>query len=66
MSEEGGGFGYSVAERFFGFILVVVGILVGYYTFTSVESLANFTGLFGFLSIIIVIVGIILITAKTE
>ena len=65
MSEEGG-FGVALAERFFGFMLVIIGGLATYYTFTSTEALEAFTWFFGFLSIILVALGLFLITAKTE
>jgi hypothetical protein len=63
---EGGGFGITVAEKFFGFILMVIGVLATYYTFTSIDNLGAFTGFFGFLSIILLALGIFLIIAKTE
>jgi len=65
MSEEGG-FGVAVAERFFGLMLVIIGGLAMYYTFTSTDALEAFTWFFGFLSIILVALGLFLITAKTE
>jgi hypothetical protein len=65
MSEEVG-FGLTVAEKFFGLILLIVGALATYYTFTSTQALGDYTGFFGFLSIILLVLGIILITAKTE
>jgi len=65
MSEEGG-FGVALAERFFGLMLVIIGGLATYYTFTSTEALEAFTWFFGFLSIILVALGLFLITAKTE
>ena len=48
MSEEGG-FGLTIAEKFFGLILLVVGALATYYTFTSAQALDVHTGFFGFL-----------------
>ncbi len=66
MGSEEAGFGLLVAEKFFGLILVIVGALFTYYTFTSAKALADFTGFFGFLSIIVLVIGIILIIAKTE
>jgi len=65
MSEEAG-FGISLAEKFFGLILVIIGALATYYTFTSFNALEAYTGFFGFLSIIILALGIFLIIAKTE
>jgi len=65
MSEEGS-FGLVVAERFFGLILIIIGALTTYFTFTSTQALRNYTGFFGLLSIIVMALGVILITAKIE
>jgi hypothetical protein len=66
MSEEEGGFGISLAEKFFGFIILVVGVLATYYTFTSTDALNDYVGFFGFLSILLLAIGVFLIIAKTE
>ncbi len=63
---EGAGFGLNIAEKMFGFILLVIGILTAYFTFTSTAELSAFLWFFGVLSIIVIIVGLILLTAKTE
>jgi hypothetical protein len=65
MSEEGG-FGLVVAEKFFGLILIVIGALSTYYTVTSTQALRDYTGFFGFLSVIVLALGVILIIAKVE
>jgi hypothetical protein len=65
MSEEGS-FGLSLAEKFFGLILFIVGVIALYYTITSAQALLAFTGFFGFLSIILIVLGFVLMTAKTE
>ncbi len=65
MSEEGS-FGLNTAEKFLGLLILVVGGLATYYTFTSMQALENFTGLFGFLSIVLMILGITMMSAKTE
>jgi hypothetical protein len=65
MSEEGG-FGLAVAEKFFGLILLIVGGLATYHTFTSSKALGAFTGFFGFLSIILLVLGLFLLIAKGE
>ncbi|MBE0519690.1 hypothetical protein IBX35_01425 [Candidatus Bathyarchaeota archaeon] len=65
MSEEGG-FGLVVAEKFFGLILIVVGALSTYYTFTSTQALRDYTAFFGFLSVIVLALGVILVIAKIE
>ena len=65
MSEEGG-FGLVVAEKFFGVMLIIIGALSTYYTVTSTQALGDYTGFFGFLSIIVLALGVILIIAKIE
>jgi len=65
MSEEGG-FGLNVAEKFFGLIIFVVGILTLYYTVSSSQALLGYTGLFGFLSIILIVLGLFLLIVKVE
>jgi len=65
MSEEGS-FGLSVAEKFFGFILFIVGCITLYYTVTSADALLAFTGFYGVLSIILIVLGFVLMIAKTE
>ena len=66
MSQEEGGFGIALAERFFGLLLTIIGALATYYTLTSGDALGAYTGFFGFLSLILLVLGIILITAKIE
>jgi hypothetical protein len=66
MSEEGGGFGITLAEKFFGLIIAIIGALATYFTFTSTSALGDFTGFFGFLSIFLLAIGIFLMIAKTE
>ncbi len=65
MSEEGG-FGLTFAEKFFGLLILVVGAVAAYYTFTSIEALGAFVGLFGFLSIVLIVLGLFLISVKVE
>jgi hypothetical protein len=63
---EVGSFGLNFTEKLFGFILLAIGIVTAYYTFTSIDVLGSFVGFFGFLSIIVVALGLFLMTAKTE
>jgi len=65
MSEEGG-FGIGLVEKFFGMLIFVIGILGLYYTLTSASILLMFTGFFSFLCVILMILGFVLLTAKTE
>jgi len=66
MSEEGGGFGIALAEKFFGLIIAIAGAMATYYTFTSTDALGIFTGFFGVLSIFLLAIGVFMIIAKTE
>jgi hypothetical protein len=65
MSEEGS-FGITLAEKFFGLLLIFIGALAIYYTLTSASGLGVFTGFFGFLSLIPVLLGIFMLIARTE
>ena len=65
MSEEGG-FGLNVAEKFFGLIILLTGFLALYYTATSSQALMGYTGLFGFLSLILIVLGLFLLIVKVE
>jgi len=65
MSEEGG-FGLNVAEKFFGLIILLTGIFALYYTVSSSQALLGYTGLFSFLSLILIILGLFLIIVKLE
>ena len=67
MSAEEGGFGLKLAEKFFGFILLIIGALAVYYTVTSFNALEAFAGFFVALSLVPLALGIFLIfLAKTE
>jgi len=65
MSDESG-FGMNVAEKFFGLIILITGILALYFTATTADSLLTYTGFFALLSIILIVIGIVLLIAKTE
>jgi len=56
----------KAAERFFGLLLIIIGGIAAYYTFISTTALKAFTGLFGFLSALIIFLGLILLTSKTD
>lgn len=63
MSEEGS-FWATLTEKLLGIILLVVGILLIYFTATSTEALLGFTSIFAVLSIIVIVVGVLLIIVK--
>jgi hypothetical protein len=66
MSEEEGSFGLNLAEKFFGLILVAMGAIGLYYTVTSTTVLLSATGLFDLLLLVLIALGVILLTSKTE
>ena len=61
---ETGSFWIKMAEKFFGFLLIILSILMIYFTATSTTSLGVFSGFFGFLSAVPLIVGAFLIVVK--
>ncbi len=63
MSEEDT-FWIKLGERFFGLLLIIIGAILLYFTATSTAELAAFAWFFGFLSIVIIAVGIVLLIAK--
>jgi preprotein translocase subunit SecY len=65
MSEEGSA-GITIAEKFFGLLLVIIGALAMYYTLEASQALLVFAGFFAFLSMILLVLGILLIIAKPE
>jgi hypothetical protein len=66
MSEEEGGFGLNLAEKFFGLILVAIGAIGLYYTINSTTVLLSATGLFYLLLIVLIALGVVLLISKTE
>jgi hypothetical protein len=64
MSEEGETFWVSLAEKFFGLLLTIIGALFLYFTATSTAALGVFTAFFGLLSIIVLAVGLFLLLVK--
>jgi hypothetical protein len=61
---EGSTFWLSLAEKFFGLLLTIIGALFLYFTVTSTTVLGVFTGLFGFLSIVVLIIGLFLLLVR--
>ncbi len=64
MSEEGPSFWLSLTEKFIGVILVIVSIIMLYFTSDSASTLTVATGLFAFLSVIVLASGVGLIITK--
>jgi hypothetical protein len=64
MSEES--FWFSKSEKLFGILIAIIGGLFLYFTFTSTNALGGFTGLFGFLGLIILLLGIFMFIFKPK
>jgi hypothetical protein len=65
MSEEGG-FVITLLEKVSGLIIIIIGALVTYYTFTSTSEFGGFTAFFGGLSIFLLALGVFILIAKAE
>jgi hypothetical protein len=63
MSEDSSSLLLSLAEKFVGIVLIILSIIVFYYTATS-SALSGFTGLFAFLGVVVLISGALLIVVK--
>lgn len=61
---EGDTFWVSLAEKFFGLLLAIIGGLFLYFTLTSTAALGGFTGFFGFLGVVVLIIGLFLIIVR--
>jgi hypothetical protein len=64
MSEEGDTFWVSIAEKFFGLLVTIIGALFLYFTVTSTTALGVFTAFFGFLGIVLLAVGLFLLLVR--
>ncbi len=62
MSEEGDTFWVSLAERTLGLILIIIGAVLLYFTATT--AIGGFGTFFGFISVIMLILGIFLVIVK--
>jgi hypothetical protein len=61
-----GGFGLTLAEKFFGVLLIIIGVVTMYYSFMSGDILGAFTRPLGLLGFAPLILGLFLLIAKTE
>ena len=60
---EGETFWLSLAEKFFGLLLTIIGALFLYFT-VSTAALGGFSGFFGFLGIVVLIIGVFLLLVR--
>ena len=61
---EGDTFWLSLAEKFFGLLLAIIGALFLYFTLTSTAALGGFVGLFGFLGVLVLLIGLFLLVVR--
>jgi len=61
---EGDTFWISLSEKFLGILLAIIGALFLYFTLTSTAALGAFTGLFGFLGVVVLIAGLFLLIVR--
>jgi len=64
MSEEGDTFWVSLAEKFFGLIVIIVGGVMLYFTATSTGNLGAFSIFFGVVSVILLAIGLFLLIVR--
>jgi membrane-bound ClpP family serine protease len=64
MSEEGTSFWATLAEKLIGLTLIILSIVLFYFTATSTATLNPFTGIFAFLGVAVLIGGAFLLVTK--
>ena len=64
MSEEGDTFWVSLAEKFFGVIVIIIGGIMLYLTATSTGMLGAFSLFFGVVSVILLAIGLFLLLVR--
>ena len=64
MSDEGDTFWVSLAEKFLGLIVLIVGAIMLYLTVTSLNQLSEFSALFGAVSVIVIAIGLFLLLVR--
>jgi hypothetical protein len=63
MSDEGDTFWVSLAEKFFGLLLIIIGAVMLYFTAIT-SGLGTFSVFFGVISVIMLIIGLFLLLVK--
>jgi hypothetical protein len=64
MSEEGDTFWVSLAEKFFGIIIIIIGGILLYLTATSTGTLGAFSLFFGVVSVLLLAIGLFLLIVR--
>ena len=66
MSDEGASYWLKLAEKVVGLILLILGSLIIYITVISTDNLGVFSWLFGALSVVLLIVAVFILIAKSS
>jgi len=68
MSEEEKPMGLTIAEKFFGLLVILIGVITVYFTYTNPPEgiVAPFSGIFIAGGIALIAIGIFLVLAKAE
>ncbi len=74
MSSEEEPVGLKIGEKFFGLLIIIIGFIIFYFTYTSYSALSSIVpslptivpGIFLFFSVTIFVIGILFIIAKEE
>ena len=64
MSEEGDTFWVSLAEKFFGVIVIIIAGVLLYFTATSTGVLGAFSLFFGVVSVLLLAIGLFLLLVR--
>ena len=56
----------SMSGKLFGIIIAIIGVLFLYFTFANTDTLGVFTGIFGFIGVVVLILGLFMIFVKTR
>ena len=66
MSKEQSAFGLNLAEKILGLLLVIIGVALTYYTYSNQSAAGMATSYFIAAGIILTILGITMLVAKTS
>lgn len=58
--------GLTIAEKFFGLMIILIGALTIYFTYTSLGDLGEFSRLFFVPGFALIVIGVLLLLAKAE
>lgn len=64
MSDKAASYWVKLVERIIGVVILILGVLLIYFTVTSIDNLGVFSWLFGALSAVLLIVGIFILIVK--